>query len=145
MGAGAAANLPAPLYLRQSLGRCRGRSSAAHPPRAAACCPGSTRSVGPGVLRGSSGGRVDRLLPLRRRLPKDAGGEGSALQALRAHHVWQEATACILHLSARRWESCVQGSGCHIPRTCKNTSVHAGGPCMGPLPPWGLAILLRLA
>lgn len=108
-GSGSAANLPAPLYLRQSPGRCRGRSSPAPPPRAAACCPGSTRSVGPGVLRGSSGGRVDRLLPLRRRLPKDAGGEGSALQALGSHRVWQEATACILHLSARRWESCVQG------------------------------------
>lgn len=55
MGAGAAANLPAPLYLRQSLGRCRGRSSPARPPRAAACCPAAP---GQWVLGSLEGPRV---------------------------------------------------------------------------------------
>lgn len=52
----AAPKLPAPLYLRLSLGRCRGRSSSRErPARAASCRP---TSVGPRVRGGSSGGQA---------------------------------------------------------------------------------------
>lgn len=67
-------NLPAPLYLQQSLGRCRGRSSRAHPAPAAACRPGSTTSVGPWVLGGSSRGQVDRLLGSSASCPRTQAG-----------------------------------------------------------------------
>lgn len=67
---------------------------------------------------------------------KDAGGEGKRAPqslALRPHHGWQEATVCILHLSALLMRvMCVQGYGCHIPRTCKNIGVYTG-PWMRPL------------
>lgn len=49
-------NLPAPLYLRLSLGRCRGCSSRERPARAASCCSGCRTSVSPRVRGGSSGG-----------------------------------------------------------------------------------------
>lgn len=81
---------PPPVYLRLSPCRCRGRSSRAHPPRAAAC---RWAAVVGGSVAGPRQGR---------RLPQVAGrGEEAhaAGWALRPRHGWQGATVCILHLA----------------------------------------------
>lgn len=127
-------NLPAPLYLLLSLGRCRGRSSRERPARAASCRSGRPTSVGPRVAQ-----------PLLRALPacqgrRRRGKRAPQSRALRPHHVWHQATVCILHLSALTMQVMrVHGYGCHVPRMCTNqgcahTALDGVSPSPGVLP-----------
>lgn len=141
---GARAEPAGPPYLRPPLGRCRGRSSPARRPRAAACRPRRPRSwvrgsaVDPGVAR------VDPLLLVA--APPAGGRRGGGEAALQARALrpgpgWHRATRCILHLGALRVPGMrVHGCGRHIPRVCKD----ALGPG-GASPSQGACLLLWLA
>lgn len=124
----AASTQPARRYLRRPPGRCRGRSSRARPPRAAACRPrrpAASWSVG---SRWSGG----------RRLPKDARRRREAraqAPAPRSRHAWHEATQFILHPAPCRSQSCVCPGPAPPPREARTLCAPRALP--GVFPPRG--------
>lgn len=96
VAARAARTCPLPLYLRLSLGRCRGCSSRARPACAAAWRP---TSVGPRVRGGSSGGLA---APTRLRLPStQAAREARAALSAPPTSPWLAQSHCV-HSTPRR-------------------------------------------